>query len=157
MTTTWRSFLMLRLVRSTLLAGMAALALAACSGDPTGPDPDELAGEYILLTINGQSLPVIVDQLGNDIIEITQGTVSLEAGGTFDDVTQLRITESGAVSTEVDVTQGTWEAVGTTVTFRPTDGSGTYTMTWDGQLRLTQLFQGLTLVYEREPPLTAHR
>ena len=145
------------LFRNTLNAGMIAVSLAACSGDSTGPDLDELAGEYILFTINGQSLPVIVDQFGNDIVEITQGSVSLESNGTFDDVTQLRITESGAVSTEVDVTQGTWEAVGTTVTFRPTDGSGTYTMTWDGQLRLTQLFTGLTLVYEREPPLTAHR
>jgi hypothetical protein len=148
---------MAHLFRTTLKAGMIAVSLAACSGDSTGPDLDELAGEYILFTINGQSLPVIVDQFGNDIVEITQGSVSLESNGTFDDVTQLRITQSGVVTTEVDVTQGTWEAVGTTVTFRPTDGSGTYTMTWDGQLRLTQLFQGFTLVYEREPPLTAHR
>jgi len=40
---------------------------------------------------------------------------------------------------------------GSTVTFVPNDGSGNYTMTWNGQLRLTQLFQGFTLVYEREP------
>ena len=148
---------MTHLFRNTLSAGLLAVSLVACSGDATGPDPDELAGEYILFTINGQSLPVIVDQVGNDIVEVTQGSVTLQSSGAFDDVTQLRITESGVVSTQVDVAQGTWEAVGTTVTFRPSDNSGTYTMTWDGNLRLTQIFQGFTLVYEREPPLTAHR
>ena len=148
---------MAHLFRSTLRAGMLAVSLAACSGDPTGPDLDDLAGEYILFTINGQTLPVIVDQVGNDIVEVSQGSVTLQTSGTFDDVTQLRITESGVVSTQVDVAQGTWEAVGSTVTFRPSDNSGTYTMTWDGNLRLTQIFQGFTLVYEKEAPLSAHR
>lgn len=151
---------MTHLFRTTLTAGMLAASLAACSGDATGPDADTLAGEYILFTIDGQSLPVIVDQVGNDIAEVTEGSVTLQSNGTFDDVTTLRITESGVVTTEVDATQGNWTVSGTTVTFTPNDGSGSYTMTWDiqqGQRRLTQLFQGFTLVYEREPPLVDRR
>ena len=148
MTTTWRSFLMLRLVRSTLLAGMAALALGGCS-DSTGTDIDTVAGVYTLVTIDGQQLPVIVSQTVNEIVEITAGEVSLDGNLTFDDITNLRLTQSGAVTTEVDATTGAWALNGSTVVFTPNDNSGGYTMTWNGQDRLTQIFQGLTLVYER--------
>ena len=135
---------------NTIRAGVIAVALAACS-DSTGPDTDDLVGSYDLITIDGASLPVIVDQIGEDIAEITMGTVTLDEDGTFGDATEIRITEGGVVTTEVQSTQGTWTVSGSTVTFVPNDGSGNYTMTWNGQLRLTQLFQGFTLVYEREP------
>jgi hypothetical protein len=135
---------------NTIRAGVIAVALAACS-DSTGPDTDDLVGLYDLITIDGASLPVIVDQIGEDIAEITMGTVTLDEDGTFGDATEIRITEGGVVTTEVQSTQGTWTVSGSTVTFIPNDGSGNYTMTWNGQLRLTQLFQGFTLVYEREP------
>jgi hypothetical protein len=137
-------------LRSILRAGAIAVTLAACS-DSTGPDRDELAGSYTLLTIDGASLPVIVDQVGEDKAEVTMGTVTLDEDGTFGDATELRITEGGVVTTEVQATQGTWTVSGSTVTFVPNDGSGNYLMTWNGQLRLTQLFQGFTLVYEKAP------
>jgi hypothetical protein len=145
-----------QLLRKTLRAGVIAVALAACS-DSTGPSPDQLVGSYNLFTIDGASLPVVVDQVGEDKAEVTMGTVTLDEDGTFGDVTELRITEAGVVTTEVQATQGTWTVSGSTVTFVPNDGSGNYSMTWNGQLRLTQLFQGFTLVYEREPPLAARR
>jgi hypothetical protein len=141
---------MAQFLRNTLRAGVLAVALAGCS-DSTGPDTDDLVGSYDLITIDGASLPVIVDQIGEDKAEITMGTVTLDEDGTFGDVTELRITEGGVVTTEVVSTQGTWTVSGSTVTFVPNDGSGNYTMTWDGQLRLTQLFQGFTLVYDKEP------
>ena len=137
-------------LRNTLRAGVLAVALAACS-DSTGPDTDDLVGSYDLITIDGASLPVIVDQIGDDKAEITMGTVTLDEDGTFGDATEIRITEGGVVTTEVQSTQGTWTVSGSTVTFMPNDGSGNYTMTWNGQLRLTQLFQGFTLVYEKLP------
>jgi hypothetical protein len=139
---------MLRLTRTLTLAGLAVLSLAACS-DSTGPS-DELAGVYTLITIDGESLPVIVDQNGDDIAEITEGTLTLDDDGSFDDVTELRITESGQVTTEEDATSGNWSVSGTTVTFDPIGTAGNYTMTWDGQNRLTQNFQGFILVYERD-------
>lgn len=142
---------MAHFLRNTLRAGVIAVALAACSGDSTGPDSDDLVGSYDLITIDGASLPVIVDQVGEDKAEITLGTVTLDEDGTFGDATELRLTQGGVVTTEVQSTQGTWTVSGSTVTFVPNDGSGNYSMTWNGQLRLTQIFQGFTLVYEREP------
>ena len=141
---------MAHVLRNTLRAGVIAVALAACR-DSTGPDTDELVGSYNLFTIDGASLPVIVDQIGEDKAEITMGTVTLDENGTFGDATEIRVTEGGVVTTEVQSTQGTWTVSGSTVTFVPNDGSGNYTMTWNGQLRLTQLFEGFTLVYEKEP------
>ena len=141
---------MAHLLRNTLRAGAIAVALAACS-DSTGPDTDDLVGSYDLITIDGASLPVIVDQIGEDKAEITMGTVTLDEDGTFGDATELRITEGGVVTTEVQSTQGTWTVSGSIVSFVPNDGSGNYSMTWNGQLRLTQVFQGFTLVYEKEP------
>ena len=141
---------MAQFLRDTLRAGVLVVALAACS-DSTGPDTDNLVGSYDLITVDGASLPVIVDQIGEDKAEITMGTVTLSEDGTFGDVTELRITEGGEVTTEVVSTQGTWTVSGSTVSFVPNDGSGSYSMTWDGQLRLTQLFQGFTLVYTKEP------
>ena len=141
---------MVQFLRNTLRAGALAVALAACS-DSTGPGTDDLVGSYDLITIDGASLPVIVDQIGEDKAEITMGTVTLDEDGIFGDVTEIRITEGGVVTTEVQSTQGNWTVSGSTVTFVPNDGSGNYSMTWNGQLRLTQLFQGFTLVYEREP------
>ncbi|HSE51855.1 MAG TPA: hypothetical protein VLB00_06680 [Gemmatimonadales bacterium] len=147
---------MVQFLRNTLRAGALAVALAACS-DSTGPGTDDLVGSYDLITIDGASLPVIVDQIGEDKAEITMGTVTLDEDGIFGDVTEIRITEGGVVTTEVQSTQGTWTVSGSTVTFLPNDGSANYTMTWDGQLRLTQLFQGFTLVYEQGQPLLDRR
>ena len=147
---------MAQFLRNTLRAGVFAVALAGCS-DSTGPDTDDLVGSYDLITVDGAGLPVIVDQIGEDKAEITMGTVTLDEDGTFGDVTELRITEAGVVTTEVVSTQGTWTVSGSTVTFVPNDGSGNYSMTWNGQLRLTQLFQGFTLVYEKGPPLLVRR
>jgi hypothetical protein len=141
---------MAHLLRNTLRAGAIVVALAACS-DSTGPDTDDLVGSYDLITIDGASLPVIVDQIGEDKAEITMGTVTLDEDGTFGDATELRITKGGVVTTEVQSTQGTWTVSGSTVSFVPNDGSGKYSMSWNGQLRLTQVFQGFTLVYEKEP------
>lgn len=137
-------------IRNTLRAGVLALALMSCR-DATGPDFDALVGEYILMTIDGDPLPVIVDQIDNDIAEVTAGLLTIEAGGGFTDATTLRFTISGEVTTSVEAAAGNWTVAsnGTTVNFNPNDGSGAYSMTWNGADRLTQIFEGFTLVYER--------
>jgi hypothetical protein len=141
---------MLRIVRTLSVAGAVAVAAGACGGDsPTGNNnTDEVVGVYILQTINGQSLPVIVEQVDSDMVEVIAGTVTLDADATFDDVTELRITEAGVVTTETEAASGTWTLSGTTVQFNPT-GFTAYSMTWDGADRLTQVLGAFTLVYER--------
>lgn len=141
---------MMRSAGTILVAAVMALSLGACTDTAAGNDADDLDGLYSLQTIDGQLLPVIVDEQGEDIAEVIQGTVTIHADLTFDDVTVLRITESGVVTTETDAATGTWSLAGRTVQFSPNDGtSGPYVMEWDGGNQLTQLFGGFTLVYRK--------
>lgn len=137
-------------VRPRMLAVATALMAAlACGGgsDTTAPPAvDGAVGVYTLSTINGQPMPVIVQQSGNDKVEITGGAVTLKADRTFSDVTNARLTVAGSVTSESDSASGTWTRQTNTVQFIPA-GFMAYSMTWDGSNRLTQSFQGFTLIY----------
>ncbi len=109
-------------------------------GDPTGV--------YPLRTINGQPLPFLYSQIGDDKVEFMDGTVTLNADKTFIDATTFRVTEQGVVTTEVDLGDGTWSLSGATVRFLLADGSS-YSMTWNGTDTLTQVFDTFTLVYQK--------
>jgi hypothetical protein len=126
------------------------MAAMSCGGgsDTTGPPlADAAVGVYTLATINSQQLPVIV-QSGNEQVEITGGVVTLKEDRTFSDVTQLRITTGGAVTSETDAASGSWTRQANTVQFSPT-GFAAYSMTWDGGNRLTQLIGNFTLIYAK--------
>ena len=140
---------MMRLAGKIAFAALLGLTLAACSDTAGSNDADDAVGAYTLRTIDGQNLPVIVDQQGNDIAEVIQGSVTLNANRTFTDLTVLRITEGGVVTTENDETSGTWSLAGRTVQFAPGGLPAPYAMAWDGGDELTQLFNGFTLVYRR--------
>ena len=103
---------------------------------------------YALLTVDGQPLPFLYLQIGEDKVEFLDGTVHLNADKTFIDATTLRITELGVVTTEVDQADGFWELSGSTVNFIQSD-LGAYSMVWDGSDRLTQVVEGPTLIYQK--------
>jgi len=127
---------------------MAAMACGGGSNTIAPPAVDAAVGVYTLSTINGQTMPVIVQQSGNDKVEITGGVVTLKEDRTFSDVTNARITVAGSVTSESDAASGTWTRQANTVQFVPT-GFAAYSMTWDGSNRLTQSFEGFTLIYNK--------
>lgn len=139
-------------VRPRMLAvATVLLAAMACGGgsDTTSPPGvDAAVGVYTLTSINGQPMPVIVQESGNSKTEITGGVVTLKGDRTFTDVTNARITTGGNVTTESDGVSGSWTRQANTVQFAPT-GFEAYSMTWDGSNRLTQTFQGFTLIYNK--------
>jgi len=112
--------------------------------EPVG-DP---VGIYILQTINGESLPFVLVEVEEDMIEVLSGSVTLRNDQTFTDATTFRITEAGEVSTEEDIFSGTWVRTGNTIRFFVSTGE-TQTMTFDGENRLTQVVEGFTLVYAK--------
>jgi hypothetical protein len=141
------------LLRSTkvLLAGLLVLSVA-CGGEsvaPEDPPDDPVIGDYTLQTINNLPLPVVIEDDGIITVEITAGVVNIFPDGTFNDITDLRITDGGQVSTFVDTGLGTWSRTANVITFTLSGGAGSYAMTWDGGDRLSQLFDGDQLVYER--------
>jgi hypothetical protein len=104
--------------------------LTACS-PTTAPDPT-LAGTYALVAFNGHEVPhvVIADSTGTNTV--TSGTLTLDATGTFAEVTvqvvRFTTTRARVDSLRVETTRsGTWSARGDRIAFRLADGSG-----WDG-------------------------
>jgi hypothetical protein len=121
-------------------------AVAACS-DSDSTSPRTAAGVFELETVDGAALPVIIDQLADTTLEITAGTVSLDAGGSFTDRTDLRLTEGATVTTGSETAVGTWTQSGSVITFQPSGGAP-YTMVLSGSTLTQQIF-GLSLVYRR--------
>ena len=138
---------MSRLISRFLLT-LALPALSACSDIAGSTDREELFGTYLLISVDCDPPPVIVDQNATSTLEITGGIVSLTEDG-FVDATTTRETTNGVPLNEVTTAEGSWVVSGRTVRFTPDDGSDAYTMTWDGGAKLTQVFEGVVLVYQR--------
>ena len=138
-------------MRKFILAVIAVTALACGGGSDKSTGPNAaVAGTYTLRTINGQILPVIIDQEGNDKLEITGGTVTLNSDLSFVDATTYRLTLSGQVTSETDTGFGTYVVTGNNVTFNLTSPVvGSYSMAWNGSNQLTQVETGATLIYQR--------
>lgn len=138
-------------MRNILRGGLVLLAtiLTACGGDsdgPTGPDTSHV-GTYTLSTLNGTNLPFVLVQVGNDKLEITQGSMTLNADNTFSDRATLRETVGGAVSTEQSTSTGTYSRNNNALSFTYSDGSVIAGSLSGGQLTIAQ--DGVVGVYRK--------
>jgi hypothetical protein len=118
---------------TVLLLLALATTFTACGGDSTGPDED-YSGTYSLRTINGQSLPYVVLQVGADRIEYASGGLTLTdngtTGGSFTVQATTRTTQGGQVSTGTDSNAGTYTRTGTGMVFT-SDSDGNV---WPGNM-----------------------
>ena len=76
--------------RSLLSLGLVALAGLACGSDPV--TPEELAGEYGLVRVDGARLPVVVGQTETRTEEIIGGELILFAFAEYTLTVDFRIT-----------------------------------------------------------------
>lgn len=132
---------------------------AACAGDVTRPSSTEqIAGEYALLSINGQPLPfTLVEVAGGYLLQQVGGSMTLSSNRTFAEQAQLRETINtvgGPTVTDTTVVlNGTWEAEDSVIVLTPQgDGSVLFGTASNG--RLTLHFEGsdaqlVTYVYLR--------
>ncbi len=142
---------MTRWTRAILAAGTALAIGIGCDDDQTAPgEVEAVAGTYALVSVDGAPLPAVLQESGNDKVELLAGTVAMDDDGTFTAQSQLRITLNGAVTPRTDQASGTWTLNGDTVRFDPdVVNSPDFFMTWDGADRLSQTLQGHTVVFER--------
>ena len=147
------------------LVALVALVFAACEDDASGPEDVQIEGEYILQTINGLPMPVLIFSLPIGFFQVQQlgGTFTLTADKRyeeramvrqlFDDSLGQRVTEDTTV-----VFRGTWEAEDSvlTVTQDQTGDVGFGVVNGD---RLTISFEAggslFTYIYLRSYPLTS--
>ena len=104
-------------MRRVWLMALVALMFAACDDDASGPEDVQIVGEYILQTINGQPMPVLIANLPIGFFQIRQlgGTFSLMADARYEERAMLRLLYNdslGQLVTEdtTAVLRGTWEA-----------------------------------------------
>lgn len=138
----------MRILRAALVPAVMLLALAGCDSDSTGPDANAHVGTYTLVTVNGSPLPFVVVQVLNDKIEVTKGSVTLNADGTYSDRVTLRATEGGSTTTEEEASTGTYAMNGTSVSFIETSSGETYSGSLSGD-DLTVIVEGFTAVYNK--------
>ncbi|HUF50854.1 MAG TPA: hypothetical protein VMN60_08485 [Longimicrobiales bacterium] len=125
---------------------LTALVLTACS-DSTGPEAT-VVGSYSLRTINEQAPPVTIYQDSQGRVEITGGSVNLNADGTFTDRTDIRIVSGTTSLADTEIASGTYVHSGGTVQLRTSDGD-VYSMSFSGGNTLTQTIEGFVVVYRK--------
>ena len=88
------------MIRKRIILAFLAFGLVACGDDGMGPE--DVAGTYTLETIDGNPLPWVTFETGADKIEITGGSVTLNADMTCSVSTTARVTFSGNVTTNTE-------------------------------------------------------
>jgi hypothetical protein len=134
-----------------VLATVLPLTLAAC-GDSSGPG-GAATGTYTLRSIDGDPVPVLVEDDGFSREEITGGFVRLNANGTFSASHTRRITTSSSVTTDTEDITGTFTRTGAnvTLTFGDPDGVGTvsFDAVWGEDLLTVFDTDGTIWLYQR--------
>lgn len=127
-------------------AVLALTLLAGCGGDKPG-GPKTLPGTYPLVSFDGRNLPAVVFQSGTFKAEVTAGTITMNANGTFSDSYSFRETDDGTVTNTTIPCSGTWAQSGNTIALEETaSGSGDCgsvgSGSWDGNNTLTIEWNG---------------
>lgn len=137
----------------TAFSLLLALAVSGCIRDvasvagpgtkASGGSSADLAGTYILRTVNGQSLPYTYRTVGADTYVLLDDAVTMTAAGQWNEVWHERHTVGGVVSSKSFADAGTFTLTGTRIVVTIVSGSagtgsyeGTYsngTLTLPGQ------------------------
>jgi hypothetical protein len=127
---------------------VAAVALVACGKDSVlgVGGSGSVAGSYTLRTINGNNLPVTVEQIGDDKTEVLSETMVL-GDGTFSLQGSIRVTEGGLTTTQPYANDGTFTQNGSAVILTFSSGARESGTASGGTLTLVS--GGFTWVYRR--------
>ena len=138
-------------MRKIVMALLIA-AVTACGGDSTAPNGD-VTGAWHLRTVNGMSLPHTFPHYAGDLgvtTTLLDVVETVSPNGSFSHVETHRVVAAdGTTHTDMLGSLGTWLAAGGSITFHvQTPGEGIYNGSINGNT-LTEVFDGLTLVYGR--------
>jgi hypothetical protein len=123
--------------------GVAILAGCDSSTDPVAA----AAGTYVLVTVEGESLPTVV-QTGDGAVEIVSGQMVLNANGACGG--SLVVREPGTEPTMTMASTCTWTRAGSEVTVNWSDGATDVATLQGNQLTLVaEDLGGLALVFQR--------
>jgi hypothetical protein len=137
------------LLQRSLLAFAIVLSLGMMGCDSSGDSNSEpnYSGNYILKTIDGETVPVVFIQIGSDKVEITGGNHRLNSDMTFSASFTLKVTESGVSTTETGSMTGTYSNNNSAFLFTYSDNT-----TDSGSIsgdNLTIISDGVSFVFKK--------
>lgn len=142
-------------IHSTLAAlATAALVATGCGGDSTGPKPLSHVGRYALVSVDGQTLPlVLIDELTLKLT-VTEGALTLNPNNTFLQEVKIDVIENGASApSELLSCGGTYRRSGNSFTLTSTATENCDSSTATGTLNNNTLTiadeSGATLIFRR--------
>ena len=97
---------------------LLAVSVAACGGDaPSEPAPVTVVGKWSLETVNGARLPFVLDQRGNDKVELISASLDVMSSGAFSATSNERSTIAGVVKDQSYIDPGRFTLAGAVATF----------------------------------------
>jgi hypothetical protein len=132
------------------LALLALSATLACGSDAPVITDLNVVGSYILLAQNGHDIPRTESQTATTKVELTAGSLRIDAGGSWSFVHTRQETVAGVTTTKYESPSGLWTREGTTLNFtlpaNNTAFSGTFTI-GKAELLITRVENGVTNTY----------
>jgi hypothetical protein len=136
-----------------LLGALVLVLAAACNNDnTTSPGNGSVAGDYLLRTANGVSVPGIASQDTSGTFEVLHGRIVLRSDFSFvDSLTSQLTPPGGTTQSYLDVRQGTYVQTGNNITFSYVNGGtlNTYSVTWIDANTLAYSEPELSLIYQK--------
>lgn len=99
-----------------LIPLVLAVAVACGSDSPTQPTTTSIAGTWSLTSVNAVGLPFVINQSGNDKLELVGDVVTATATGTYTETFSYRETLNGVVTTSSQPDNGTYTINGNAIT-----------------------------------------
>ena len=136
-----------------LLGALLLACVAACNNnDSTSPDNGAVAGDYLLSSANGITVPGIASQDATGTYEVLHGRIVLRSDFSFVDSLTDRFTPTAqAAQPRIDVREGTYVQTGNNITLSFVTSSGlvSYSVTWIDANTLAYSEPELSLIYRR--------
>ena len=124
----------------------AALLLSGCDSGVTGASAT--TGTYTLRSVNGASLPATISGSGANKTEIMDDKFILYEGNTYQETGTMRVTVNGTASTVPISETGSYQTLGTSMTFLNSAGTRQRVALGDGS-KITFVENGLSLVFRK--------
>ena len=135
-------------MRGGVVAVVAGLTLlGGCARDATGPADIQVEGVYHLATVNGASLPFLIQQDSASRVDVTESVLTLNHDKTWSEVVLYRVVEYGQTTTPSQMSIGTYTTLNGAVELTDSNGASAHGAV-SGNF-LTLLDRGFGLVYRR--------
>ncbi len=139
---------------SSMLVGLAAAAMlvAGCGGDSNAPDNSHV-GRYALVSVDGESVPITIDDDPDFVVTLLSGDLTLNANNTFVQSVTIAFTIFGASEPPETIScGGRYQRRGTALTLTSTANENCEAATLNATLNGNQVTisdQGSEVVFRR--------